>query len=338
MTPERAYADTFWQLLAPIRPLLEEPSVSEVLINGPERVFVERNGQLERTGCRFAGSTEILAALRSAAQYGGEDLDERARFVEFALPDGARVWAVLPPLACDGPLVRIRRPTSVHASLSALSRLGALPRHAADLLSSRVEAGSNVVVTGRRRCGKTTLLAALAAAIPDGHRLVVVDHRRELRLDREHVVHLDAGAMLSETDSRCQPSAPFRSALSLRPDWILLSELLGAEALALVRIMALRSVRCLTTLEATTAQDALRRLEMMGSLSDVRLSQEAVRSEIAAGLDLVIHVESAAGTGFRVAHAVEVIPSRDARGGFDIRDLFVDRPMHPSSGRAITPG
>ena len=332
MTPQRVYGDTFWRLLAPIRPLLEDPDVTEVLINGPERIFVERNGQLEPSGRRLGGSAELLAVLRSAAQYAGEELDESERLIGLTLPDGVRLWAALPPLARDGPVVRMRRPHAACSSLAELGRCGALPTEVAELLSSRVEAGSNMVIVGRSRSGKTAVLAALAAAIPARDRVLVLSHGRELRLEREHVVCLDQAMAVCGTEPQVDPHHPFRAALSLRPDWVVLSELRGGEALALIRIMALRDVRWLTTVEATTAQHALRRIEALARSSDARVSLESVRSEIAAGLDVVIHVEPDSAGHFRVAHVVEVGPLRHGRAGLEVRDLFVSPAAHASSG------
>ncbi len=325
MNPERVYGDTFWQLLAPIRPLLDDPGVSEILINGPEQVFVERNGQLEASGRRVRSSAELLAAVRSAAQFAGVQVDEAERLIALTLPDGVRVWAALPPLACDGPLMRIRRPAAARSSLTELGRSGALTSELAELLRTQVEAGSNMLVAGRSRSGKTTVLTALAAAIPVRDRVLVMDRGRELRLNRDHVVCLDAGAVLSEVEPRGESFNPFRAALSLRPDWILLGELLGAEAWALIRIMALRDVHCLTTVEATTARSALGRLEALARWSDRRVSLGSVRSEIAAGLDVVIHVEPDDAGRFRVAHVVEVGPARDGSARVEMRDLFVHR-------------
>ena len=341
MTPQRVYGDTFWRLLAPIRPLLEEPGVNEVLVNGPEQVFVERNGRLEQCGRRFAGRAELLAALRSAAQYAGEAIDHCAQRIELTLPDGFRLWAVLPPLARDGPLVRIRRPICGRASLAELSRAGVLAPEVADLLSSRVQAGSNIMVAGGSRSGKTTLLAALAAAIPAGQRVLVLDHGRELRLDHDHVVYLDVGAARFADEPERRPFDPLQLALSLRPDCILLGELRGCEVRALTRIMALGTVQCLTALEARSVHDGLRRVEGLARSSDCTSSPQAVRAEVLAGVDVVLHVERAGGGTFRVVHVAEVAAARDGSVGAALRDLFVDEASRSgsrsSSARPLPP-
>jgi pilus assembly protein CpaF len=332
VSTRRAYGDTFWQMLAPIRLLLADPSVSEILINGPDRIFVERNGTLELSGCRLSGSSELLAALRSAVQYAGDEVDESERLLALTLPDGVRLWAALPPLASDGPLVRIRRADVVRSSLADLSRRGALPNEVAQQLAAEVEAGSNMVVAGRSRSGKTTVLAALAGEIPPGDRVLVMDHGRELQLARDHVVCLDAAEALGHGESRVEPYNPFRAALLLRPDWILLSRLIGVEALALIRLMALRDVRCLATVEATSARDALGRIEALARWADRCASRGFIRSEIAVGLDVVIHVEPDEVGGFRVAHVAAVSPSREGSAEVELKDLFVNRTAPECSG------
>jgi len=337
MIPGEVYERTVLGFLAPVVPLLEDPGVSEVMINGPFEVYAERGGKLFRTDRRFADQQALLSALRNLAQYAGRPLDEEHPILEARLPDGSRVEAVLPPAAPRGPLVAIRRFFRETLSVERLQRLGSLTAEAAELLSLLVECKQNIMVAGGTGSGKTSLLNALSGFIPPDERVVVIEDARELQLQREHVVQLEARPPDARGQGRVTIRDLFRASLRLRPDRIVIGEIRGGEALDLVQAMTSGHGGCLSTVHATYPLDTLNRLETMALMSDVQLPLFALRAQVASAVNVIVQTARLRGGSRCVTHISEVAGCEPG-GGYAIRDLFLRRQGEADGGGATASG
>jgi pilus assembly protein CpaF len=294
--------------LGPLDPLLADPDVTEVMVNGGGPVWVERRGRLERTALVLeAGAVEHLIERVVAPL--GLRVDPSSPLVDARLPDGSRVNAIVPPLAIDGPCLTIRRFGARAVPLAAMC-----PPGVAELLAWAVRARANVVVSGGTGAGKTTLLNALGAEIPAGERIVTVEDAAELRLPGEHVVRLEARPANAEGAGRVSVRDLVRNALRMRPDRIIVGECRGGEALDMLQAMNTGHEGSLSTCHANGPADALRRLETMVLLADVGLPLPAIREQIHAAVDLVVHVARAF-DGRRAVVAVGEVVGGDGPGG-----------------------
>ena len=302
--------------LGPIEPLLADPEVSDVLVNGPGPVWVERAGRIERTDVRLARPAIDLLIERVTAPLGLR-ADRATPVVDARLPDGSRVHVVLPPLAVDGPVVTIRRFGAVAVPLADFCGPAV-----AGLLAEAMTAGLNIVVSGGTGGGKTTLLNALCRLLPRSERVVTVEDAAELRLPGDHVVRLETRPATADGLEAVGVRALVRAALRMRPDRIVVGEVRGPEALDMVQAMNTGHGGCLSTCHANGPVDALRRVETMALLGDGGVPLAAVRSQMAGALDLIVHVVRADGPRRRVAAVAEVV---DAPGSAD-REVAV-RPL-----------
>jgi pilus assembly protein CpaF len=323
MIPREVFEETLLQFFAPIRAFLEDATVSDVMINGPDRVYVERRGRLELTGARFESREELLAALRNAAQFAGKQIDEERPILEGRLPDGSRIEAVLPPLAPDGPHVSIRRFFRETLTIEKLVGLGALTEDVAGALRAIVGSKLNVVVAGGTSSGKTSMLNALASYIPAGERVVVIEDSRELQLQREHVVQLEARAPDRKGRGEVTVGDLFRATLRLRPDRIVVGEIRGGEALDLVQAMTSGHGGCLTTLHATHPRDTLTRLETMSMMSDVDMPLSAMRVQIGSAVQFILQTARVQDGTRKVTHLTEVRGYDASTSTYLVQDLFV---------------
>jgi pilus assembly protein CpaF len=289
------------QGLGPLEPLLADPAVTEVMVNGPGRVWVERAGRLERVPLALAaGAVEHL--IEKVVGPLGLRVDRSSPLVDARLPDGSRVNAVVPPLAIDGPCLTIRRFGARPVPLEAFG-----PRGVARLLSWAVEARLNVLVSGGTGAGKTTLLNALGACVPAGERVVTVEDAAELRLPGEHVVRLEARPANAEGAGAVRVRELVRNALRMRPDRILVGEVRGPEALDMLQAMNTGHEGSLSTCHANSPADALRRLETMVLMGDVDLPLPAVRTQLESALDLVVQVARGPGGARGIVEVAEVV-------------------------------
>jgi pilus assembly protein CpaF len=287
--------------LGPLEPLLADPAVTELMVNGPGPVWVERQGLLERTALRLDEPT-IEHLIEKVVGPLGLRVDRASPLVDARLPDGSRVNAVVPPLAVDGPCLTIRRFGARDVALSAFA-----PPAVAELLAWAVEVRLNVVVSGGTGAGKTTLLNAMGGCIPGGERVVTVEDAAELRLPGEHVVRLEARPANAEGAGAVRVRDLVRNALRMRPDRILVGEVRGPEALDMLQAMNTGHEGSLSTCHANSPEDALRRLETMVLMGDVELPLDAVRSQLHSALDLVVQVARAPGGTRRVVEVAEVV-------------------------------
>jgi pilus assembly protein CpaF len=325
MIPRAVYESTLRGFLAPILPLLDDPTVTEVMINGASEVFVERRGKLVRTEVRFESGDALLSALRVVAQFVGRGFDEAQPILEARLPDGSRVEALLPPIAPDGPSVAIRRFSKERLTLQKLLELGALTRDAAETLRALIEGKQNVVVAGGTGSGKTSLLNAVSSFIPDDERVIVIEDARELQLQREHVVQLETRPADARGKGAVTIRDLFKASLRMRPDRIVLGEIRGGEALDLIQAMTSGHGGCLATVHATYPIDTLNRLETLALMSGVELPLFALRSQLASAVDIVVQTARLRDGRRMVTHITEVVGA-DPQRGYAIKDIFVSMP------------
>ncbi len=306
--------------LGPLEPMLADPEVTEVMVNGPGPVWIERRGRLERTDVSLDHDLISLIVERIVAPL-GRRVDRTAPLVDARLPDGSRVNVIVPPLAVDGPCVTIRRFGARRFDLAELCGPGV-----DELLRWAVSARANLVVSGGAGAGKTTVLNALAAALPDGERIVTIEDAAELQLPAPHVVRLEARPASADGLGEVTIRDLVRNALRMRPDRIIVGEVRGAEALDMVQAMNTGHEGSLTTCHANGPEDALRRLETMVSWSDAALPLTAVRDHLGAAIDLVVHVARSAGGRRGVVGVAEVLP--EDLGTVRVRELADRAGLH----------
>jgi pilus assembly protein CpaF len=304
--PDALHERNLRALFDPIAALLAQPDVSEIMINGPARIYVERAGRIEPAACRFTDADALLSAVRAVAQYAGRDLGPDAPILEARLPDGSRVEAVIAPAVDAGPIVCIRRFNQAAVDLQALVARGSLRADGAELLRAAVRDRRNVLVAGGTGSGKTSLLNALAALIPTEQRVLVIEDARELALPHEHVVHLLARPADARGRGEIGVRQLFKTSLRLRPDRIVVGEVRGGEAFELIQAMTSGHAGCLSTIHATTPVDALARLETLALMAGVPLPLSALRAQVASGVGLVIQTARDASGARRVEAICEV--------------------------------
>jgi pilus assembly protein CpaF len=320
--PFAVHQQTLLTFLKPIAPYLDDPRVSEILVNGPSEIFIERQGKLIRTDTGFSSQEKLLSALTNLAQYVGRPLDLEHPILEGRLPDGSRVEAILPPIAPLGPMVAIRRFSTDTLTMDRLIQMGSLTSEAVEVLSTRIVRKNNIIVSGGTGSGKTSMLNALSSRIPRDDRVVVIEDSRELRLQREHVVQLEARPADSRGRGRITIRDLFKATLRLRPDRIVIGEIRGAEALDLVQAMTSGHSGCLSTLHATYPIDTLNRLETMALMSDVQLPLTALRMQIASAINIIVQVNRFPDGSRGVTHVTQV-SGCDTSGAYQLEDLFV---------------
>lgn len=292
--------------LGPLEVLLREPDVTDVLVNGPDEVWVERAGGLERTQVVFADDEAIVAAVERVVAPLGLRIDRASPALDARLPDGSRLHAVIPPAAVDGPVLAIRRFTPAVADLDALVSLGGVAVDGADLLRSSVSERMNLVVAGGTGAGKTTLLNVLSREIPADERTVTVEDAAELRLDG-HVVRLEARPANAEGIGEIPLRALLRHALRLRPDRIVVGEVRGPEALDMIQAMNTGHDGSMSTIHANGPAEALWRLESLAAMADTAVAVETIRNQIHSAIDRVVFVRRRR-TQRVVASIVDVTP------------------------------
>jgi pilus assembly protein CpaF len=328
--PPEVFDSTLRGFLAPILAEFDDPSVTELMVNGPQELFVERKGKLTRLSASFDSADRLMSALRVIAQYVGRPLDAEHPILEGRLPDGSRVEALIPPVSPDGPSIAIRRFSKDKLTLAKLLEFEALTTDAAEALRAFIECKQNVVVAGGTGSGKTSMLNALSALIPDGERIVVMEDARELQLQREHVVQLEARPPDARGKGAVTIRDLFKASLRMRPDRIVLGEIRGGEALDLIQAMTSGHGGCLTTVHATYPIDTLNRLETMALMGGVELPLVALRSQLASAVDIIVQTARLRDGRRKVTHITEVTGC-DAQG-YRIKDLFAFDPSSTSGG------
>ncbi|MGA0068874.1 MAG: CpaF family protein [Miltoncostaeaceae bacterium] len=309
--------------LGPLEPLLRDPEVTEVMVNGPARVWVERSGRIEPVGTRFADADHLLHVIDRILAPLGRRLDEASPMVDARLPDGSRVNAVVPPLSIDGPVLTVRRFPGERLKGDDLVRLGALSEEMLIALHSAVAARRNILVTGGTGSGKTTTLAALCAAIDPSERVITIEDAAELRLPLEHVVRLESRPPGVEGRGAVPIRALMRNALRMRPDRIIVGEVRGGEALDMISALTTGHEGSLSTLHASSPREALRRLVTLALMGDLELPWRAVADQVASAVDLVVHQARDASGARRTVELAEVLRGHE---GPEVRRICRWRP------------
>jgi pilus assembly protein CpaF len=293
--------------LGPIEPLMQDRTVSDILVNGAQQVYVERRGKLERTSVIFRDNTHLLQIIERIVSAVGRRVDESVPMVDARLADGSRVNAIIPPLALDGPVLSIRRFAVDPYQMADLIEFGALTPALAEIVRAAVRARLNILVSGGTGAGKTTLLNVLSNAIPEGERIVTIEDSAELQLQQDHVVRLETRPANIEGAGAVTQRDLVRNALRMRPDRIVLGEVRGAEVLDMLQAMNTGHDGSLSTVHANGTRDALSRVETMVLMAGLPLPVRALREYVASALDLVIHLARLSDGTRKVVSVTEVV-------------------------------
>jgi pilus assembly protein CpaF len=276
--------------LGPLEPLLADKTVSDILVNGHDKIYVERRGKLEPTNASFTDHGHLMNTIDRIVSAVGRRIDESSPMVDARLKDGSRVNAIIPPLALDGAALSIRRFAVELLTIRNLVELGTVTADIAQLLSGIVRARLNVLVSGGTGAGKTTLLNILSGFIPANERIVTIEDSAELQMQQPHVVRLETRPMNIEGKGAVDARDLVKNALRMRPDRIIVGEVRGAEALDMLQAMNTGHDGSLTTIHANSPRDALSRIENMVSMTGITFPMKAMRSQIASAIDVVVQV------------------------------------------------
>src|ERR671933_43026 len=290
----------------PLERLLSDESVSEIMVNGPHDIWVERQGRLYETTLRFTDDSHLRRIINKMVAQVGRRIDESSPMVDARLPDGSRVNAVIPPLSLSGPLVTIRKFSNKRLDLNELIRLGTLSEETVDFLQRCILAQLNILISGGTGTGKTTLLNALSQAIADSERIVTIEDAAELQLKQNHVLRLEGRPKNIEGSGEITIRELVRNSLRMRPDRIIVGEVRGAEALDMLQAMNTGHEGSLCTVHANSPRDALSRIETMVLMAGFDLPLRAIRQQIASALDLIVHLERLEDGSRRVTSITEV--------------------------------
>jgi pilus assembly protein CpaF len=291
----------------PIQRFLDDPTVTEVMVNATDPIYVERAGRLERTTCRFLSDGHLRRVIDRIVAAVGRRVDEASPMVDARLPDGSRVNAIIPPLAVDGPAVTIRKFSRDPYGTDDLIGFGTLTQSIVELLRACVEGRLNILISGGTGTGKTTLLNVISSFIPEEQRIVTIEDAVELQLHQDHIVRLESRPPNIEGRGLITIRDLVRNALRMRPDRIVVGEVRGAEALDMLQAMNTGHEGSLSTLHANTPRDAMARLETMVLLSGIEIPVVAIREYISSALHLIVHLERMTDGSRRVTQVTEVI-------------------------------
>jgi pilus assembly protein CpaF len=306
--------------LGPLEPLLKDPAITDILINGPKTVYVERGGQLERTDVSFMDSKHLINVIQRIVSQAGRRVDETSPMVDSRLPDGSRVNAIIPPLALDGAMVSIRRFGVQPIQAKDLLAKKAWTQEIWDFLAACVQARLNVLVSGGTGSGKTTLLNVLSAFIPERERVVTIEDAAELRLQQPHVGRLETRPANVEGAGEVTTRDLVRNALRMRPDRIVIGECRGEEALDMLQAMNTGHEGSLTTVHANDTREALSRLEIMVGMAGLELPIWVIRRQIASAVHLVVQVSRLLGGERKIVKVSEVVGLEG--DNFTMHDVF----------------
>ena len=307
--------------LGPIEQFLADHTVSEVMVNGVEPIYVERNGVIEQTKVRFTSEDHLRRVIDRIVSSVGRRIDEASPMVDARLADGSRVNVIVPPLSLDGSILTIRKFSADPFQVSDLVAMGTLTEQLAAVLAAGVEGGLNILVSGGTGSGKTTMLNVLSSFVPREERIVTIEDAVELQLHQEHVIRLEARPPNIEGQGQITIRDLVRNALRMRPDRIIIGEVRGAEALDMLQAMNTGHDGSLSTIHCNSPRDAMSRLETMVLMAGFQLPHRAIREQICSALDLIVQVERLDGGARRVTQVTEVL--RMEGDQVTLQDLFV---------------
>jgi len=318
----------------PIDRFVRDASVTEIMVNGPDQVFIERAGLLEHTHARFADDDHVMRVIDRIVSAVGRRIDEASPMVDARLPDGSRVNAIIPPLALQGPVLTIRKFSAEALSAADLVLLGTLSPELVDVVHGAVAGKLNILISGGTGAGKTTLLNVLSGFIPDGERIISIEDAAELKLQQPHVVSLESRPANIEGQGEVRIRDLVRNALRMRPDRIIVGEVRGPETVDMLQAMNTGHEGSMTTIHANSPRDALSRVETLVLTAGVDLPLRAIREQIASAFDIVVQLGRLVDGSRRVTHVTEVL--RMESDVVTLQDLFVARPSQ-SAGALLEP-
>jgi pilus assembly protein CpaF len=293
--------------LGPLEPFVRDPEVTEVMVNNADTIYVERGGKLYWTGAKFLSEEQLRRTIDKIVAKVGRRIDEASPYVDARLPDGSRVNAIIPPLAIDGPALTIRKFSADPYTTEDLIAFGTLSDQAATFLEACVRGRINILVSGGTGAGKTTTLNVLSSFLPDDERIITIEDAAELRLQQPHVVRLESRPPNIEGRGEVTIRDLVRNALRMRPDRIVVGEVRGAEALDMLQAMNTGHDGSISTIHANSPRDVLSRLETMTLMAGMELTVRAVREQIAAAINLVVHQARLKDGTRRFTHVTEVV-------------------------------
>ncbi|MBL7139652.1 MAG: CpaF family protein [Planctomycetes bacterium] len=318
---EDIFAKTIYHFLEPVGEYLKDPTVTEVMINGWDEVYIERKGQITRTEAQFSSESALLAAVRNMLQYVGKRVDMDRPMMDARLPDGSRVHVALPPCSRKGVLVTIRKFSRQAFDMGFLVETGCLTPLARDFLWLCIVTEKNLLLSGGTSSGKTSLLNVLSKFIPDDRRIVVIEESSELQLQQPHVIGLESRAPDRYGRGEVTIRDLFKNSLRMRPDRVIVGECRGGEALDMIQAMTSGHAGSMTTLHADSPADALNRLETMAMMSNVVMPLAALRAQVASAIHVIVQMMRFADGSRRVVEIAQVLPL-DEYGRYQVEDLF----------------
>jgi pilus assembly protein CpaF len=291
----------------PLDPLLSDPGVSDILVNGANQVYIEKGGKLIKTNVTFKDNNHLMNIIERIVSKVGRRIDEKSPMVDARLPDGSRVNAIIPPLAIDGPSLSIRRFKADAASLDNILKWGSMTTAMADTLIAAIKSRLNIIISGGTGAGKTTLLNALSAQIPSDERIVTIEDSAELALQQEHVVRLETRPPNIEGSGAITSRDLLINCLRMRPDRVIIGECRGGEALDMLQAMNTGHDGSLTTIHANTPRDALSRLETLVLFSGIDLPEKTIRNQISSAVDLIVQVSRLSDGSRKIVFITELV-------------------------------
>lgn len=320
--------------LGPLEPLLADPEINDILVNGHDSVWTDRNGVLEETEIKFSSQDHLLHVINRIVARVGRRVDESSPIVDARLPDGSRVNAIIPPLSLEGPVLSIRRFRSSPFHIADLVKRGALSEQMSEFLKLAVAARLNILISGGTSAGKTTLLNVLSEHISFKERIVTIEDTAELRLQQRHVVRLESRPANIEGRGAVSQRELVKNALRMRPDRIIVGEVRGAEALDMLQAMNTGHDGSLSTVHANSARDALSRIETLVLLAGVELSQHSIREQIASAFDLIIQIKRLADGSRKIVSIAEVTGMQE--GVIGLQELYKFKHLGTDAEHRIT--
>ncbi len=304
----------------PLESLIADDRINDILVNGPKRIFIERDGRLESSTLRFIDDDHVLRVIRRILAPLGRRIDEASPMVDARLPDGSRVNAIIPPLALDGPCLSIRKFRKQPLLSADLLQYGTLDNDMLAFLTAAVERRCNLIVSGGTGAGKTTLLNVLSRFIPRNERIVTIEDAAELQLEHEHVVRLETRPNNIDNNGEITSRDLVKNSLRMRPDRIVLGEVRGEEVMDVLQAMNTGHDGCMSTVHSNSPKDAMLRLEMLAGLAKFQGSEDTLRKMIAAAIELVVQITRMPNGQRKVTSITEIVGIRD--GQFVLNELF----------------
>lgn len=322
MTREAIFEASVGYFLSPIAHLLDDDSVTEIMVNRFDHVYIERAGQLYETEARFETEDALLSAVHNIAQWVGRKINQEHPILDARLPDGSRVHAIIPPGCRAGTCLTIRKFKLGGLSLEDLIQFGSLNEEAREFLEICVRLRKNIIVSGGTGTGKTSLLGAVTTAVPEEERIIVIEDTSELKLRQKHCVYLEVQRPDQYGRGELTIRQLFVASLRMRPDRIIVGEVRGGEALDMLQAMLSGHSGSLTTVHANSARDALVRLETLSMMSDVEIPVHVARAQVASAIDLIVQLDRYSEDGSRKISRITEVVRLDEKGQYETQDIF----------------